>query len=154
MVWNRININRSVFDRKEFQLTVGPSGPSVFRKEGLMRYYYEKSELYSTIYGYTYRYNRPVYNECTLFKVNKKGLAIIQQRFDPTNKLTYWASIDPWLADELHLHKNFSSFFNDRSGPPTDGIYPTVTIRQIMLGLKMKPIKRERWETCFDRRLI
>ena len=70
MVWNRININRSVFDRKEFQLTVGPSGPSVFRKEGLMRYHYEKPELYSTIYGYAYRCNHPVYNECTLFKVN------------------------------------------------------------------------------------
>lgn len=30
--------------------------------------------------------------------------------------------------------------------------YPTVTIRQIMWALKMKPIKRERWETVFDRR--
>lgn len=73
MAWNYININRSIFDRKKFQLTVGPSGPSVFfRKEG--------------------------------------------------------------IADELYLHKNFSSFFDERSGPPTDEIYPTVTIRQIMGG--------------------
>ena len=32
--------------------------------------------------------------------------------------------------------------------------YPTVTIRQIMWALKMKPIQRQRWETCFDRREI
>lgn len=31
---------------------------------------------------------------------------------------------------------------------------PTVTIRQIMWALKMKPIQRQRWETCFDRREI
>ena len=41
-----------------------------------------------------------------------------------------------------------------RSGMATDGLYPTVTIRQIMWALKMKPIKRERWETVFDRRNI
>jgi len=31
---------------------------------------------------------------------------------------------------------------------------PTVTVRQIMWALKMKPIKKEKWETCFDRRDI
>ena len=39
-------------------------------------------------------------------------------------------------------------------GECTDGLYPTVTIRQIMWALKMKPIQRQRWETCFDRREI
>ena len=91
---------------------MGPSGPSVFRKEGPTRYHYEKPELYSTIYGYIYRCDHHIYNECTLFKVNEKGLAIVQQRFDSINKLTYWVSIDPWLADELYLHKNFSNFFD------------------------------------------
>ena len=37
---------------------------------------------------------------------------------------------------------------------PLDDIYPTVTVRQLMWALKMKPIRRERWETCFDRRII
>ena len=45
-------------------------------------------------------------------------------------------------------------FFNERAGACTDGLYPTVTVRQIMWALKMKPIPRERWETCFDRRYI
>lgn len=44
--------------------------------------------------------------------------------------------------------------FDSRSGECTEGLYPTVTIRQIMWALKMKPIQRQRWETCFDRRKI
>ena len=47
---------------------------------------------------------------------------------------------------------NFKKYFDDRAGECTDGIYPTVTIRQMMWALKMKPIQRQRWETCFDRR--
>jgi hypothetical protein len=35
-----------------------------------------------------------------------------------------------------------------------DGLYPTVTVRQIMWSLKMKPIPKEKWETVFDRREI
>ena len=62
--------------------------------------------------------------------------------------------MDPWLTDELYLHTKFKTFFDERSGEPIDGLYPTVTIRQIMWALKLKPIPRERWETCFDRREI
>ena len=114
MAWNYISINRSIFDRKKFQITVGPSGPSVFRKEGPMRYHYEKPELYSTIYGYTYRCDHPVYNECTLFKVNEKGLAIVQQRFDSTNKLTYWTPIDPGLQTSyIYIKILATSLTND-----------------------------------------
>ena len=69
-------------------------------------------------------------------------------------KTTRWTEIDPWLTDILYLHPKFKEFFDDRSGECRDGLYPTVTIRQIMWALKMKPIPRERWETCFDRRAI
>lgn len=72
----------------------------------------------------------------------------------PSTKTTWWTEIDPWLTDNLYLHEKFLEFFNNRSGEPTNGLYPTVTIRQIMWALKMKPLKRERWETCFDRREI
>ena len=119
-----------------------------------MRYYYEKPDIYSSIYGSTYTCDHPVYDKCTLFKIGNKGLAVIQQRYNPDTKHTYWDEIDPWIIDELYLHKNFEKFFNERSGECQNGLYPTVTIRQIMWGLKMKPIARERWETCFDRRLI
>lgn len=119
-----------------------------------MRYHYEKPNRYSTLYGSTYICNHPVYNACTLYEIGDNGLAVIQQRYNKNTKTTYWTEIDPWLTDRLYLHPRFKEFFDSRSGKAMDGLYPTVTIRQIMWALKMKPIKRERWETCFDRRII
>lgn len=119
-----------------------------------MRYHYEKPNTYVSLYGDTYICDHPVYSKCTLFKMGKKGLAVIQQRFNPHTKSTRWGEIDPWLTDELYLHPNFIEFFESRSGEAVDGLYPTVSIRQIMWALKMKPIPRKRWETCFDRRDI
>ena len=119
-----------------------------------MRYHYEKPKIYSSMYGRTYTCNHPVYDRCTLYTIGNKGLAVIQQRFEQDGKITYWSEIDPWLTDVLYLHPKFKEFFDARSGEGMDGLYPTVTIRQIMWALKMKPIPKERWETCFDRRDI
>lgn len=60
-----------------------------------MRYHYEKPAMYLSMYGTTYLCNHSVYNRCTLFKIDNKGLAVIQQRFDTTNKSTFWTEIDP-----------------------------------------------------------
>ena len=106
------------------------------------------------LYGQIYSCDHPVYNRCTLFMVGDKGLAVIQQRFDPDTKRSWWSDIDPWLANDIYLHPKFKEFFDDRAGEGMDGLYPTVTVRQIMWGLKMKPIHRERWETVFDRRNV
>jgi hypothetical protein len=106
------------------------------------------------MYGNTYICNHPVYNKCTLFKIDNKGLAIIQQRYDPGSKKTWWGEIDPWLTDALYLHPKFKEFFDKRAGIVDNGLYPTVSVRQIMWSLKIKPIARQRWETCFDRRDI
>lgn len=133
---------------------VGPTGPSLFRKVTFMRYHYKKPEIYSVMYGKTYSCDHPIYDKCTLFTINSKGLSVIQQRYNQNDKSTYWTEIDPWLINELYLHEKFEAFFDKRAGECINGIYPTVTIRQIMWGLKMKPLPRERWETCFDRRLI
>lgn len=119
-----------------------------------MRYHYEKPERYSSIYGSTYECDHPVYEKCTLFKINDKGLGVIQQRYNHNTKSTYWGEIDPWLTDDLYLHTKFEEFFDRRAGECDNGLYPTVTIRQLMWGLKMKPLPKERWETCFDRKLI
>ena len=119
-----------------------------------MRYHYDKPTIYNSMYGESYKCDHPVYSKCTLFKINDKGLAVIQQRFDPDTKHTYWDEIDPWLTDDLYLHPNFKRFFDERSGECTDGLYPTVTVRQMMWGIKMKPIQREQWETYFDRKII
>lgn len=119
-----------------------------------MRYHYEKPDLYIPIYGETYECDHPVYNKCTLFKIKDNGLAVIQQRYNLNDKTTWWSELDPWLPNELYLNSNFKKFFDERSGFSNNGLYPTVTIRQIMWALKMKPLKRERWETVFDKKDI
>ena len=119
-----------------------------------MRYHYEKPPIYLSMYGTTYTCNHPVYDKCTLYQIEEKGLAVIQQRFDEDLKSTWWSEIDPWLTDVLYLHRKFKEFFDKRSGGCTDGVYPTVTMRQIMLALKLNPMVKQRWETCFDRKYI
>lgn len=120
----------------------------------VLRYHYEKPAIYLSKFGDVYECEHPVYNVCTLFKMDSRGLAVIQQRYDSASKTFWWGPIDPWLTDDLYLHIRFRDFFNERAGECTDGLYPTVTVRQIMWALKMKPLPRERWETCFDRRLV
>lgn len=119
-----------------------------------MKYFYEKPTIYLSMYGQAYECDHPVYSRCTLYLINGQGLAVIQQRYNPENKTTWWGEIDPWLTDDLYLHPGFKSVFDKRSGACSDGLYPTITIRQLMWALKMKPLPRERWETCFDRRDI
>lgn len=119
-----------------------------------MRYHFEKPEIYLSMYGDVYICEHPVYSRCTLFRIGSKGLAVIQQRFNPDAKTTWWDTVDPWLTDALYVHPKFKEYFDSRAGTCTDGLYPTVTIRQIMWALKMKPLLKERWETVFDRREI
>lgn len=119
-----------------------------------MRYHYEKPTIYLSMYGTTYECDYPVYHKCTLFQMGEKGLAVIQQRHEPETKRTWWGEIDPWLTDDLYLHPKFKMYFDQRANAAKDGLYPTLTIRQLMWALKMKPIPRERWETYFDRRDI
>lgn len=119
-----------------------------------MRYHHKKPKIYSTMYGRIYICNHPVYSRCTLYEIGNKGLAVIQQKFDKKTKSTSWGEIDAWLTDTLYLHPKFKEYFDERADICTDGLYPTVTVRQMMWALKMKPLKRERWETVFDRKDI
>lgn len=96
-----------------------------------MRYHYEKPATHSSLYGKRYVCNHPVYDSCALYLIEDRGLAVIQQRFDP------------WLTDTLYLHLGFKEYFDERSKPSNQGLCPTVTVRQIMWALKLKPIKRK-----------
>ena len=120
----------------------------------IMRYHYEKPTICISLYGEIYICDHPVYDRCTLFRINDKGLAVIQQRFNQRLKTTRWGEVDPWLSNDIYLHPGFKAFFDIRAGACINGLYPTVSVRQIMWALKMKPLPRERWETCFDRREI
>lgn len=119
-----------------------------------MRYHYEKPAIYLSMYGERYICDHIVYSCCTLFRIGDVGLAVIQQRFDPKTKATTWGEVDPWLTDDLYLNPGFKAYFDERAKPCTDGLYPTITVRQMMWALKMKPLPKEPWETVFDRRNI
>lgn len=119
-----------------------------------MRYHFKKPDYYLAAYGETYICDHPVYDRCTLYREDSIGLAVIQQRHDDSSKHTWWSEIDPWLIDALYLQPGFYEFFKERARTSKNGLFPTVTIRQIMWALKMKPLKRERWETVFDKRDI
>ena len=117
-----------------------------------MRYHYTPPIIYAVSSGKTYHCNHPAYSVCTLYREGIKGLAVIQQRYDPETKKTWWTAIDPWMVDTLYFHPNFQGYFRKKAGEKnSQNLFPTVTIRQIMWGLKMKPLKREPWETVFDK---
>lgn len=119
-----------------------------------MRYHTENLDSYITSLGRTYKCNHPLYNYCTLFKIGGKGIAVIQQRFIPSTKTTYWSQIDPWLSRLISDNDGFSLYFKKYAKEATDGLYPTVTIRQIMWALRIKPLPKQRWETVFDHKDI
>lgn len=120
-----------------------------------MRYHHKTSRNYSkSVCSETYICNHSVYSNCTLYKLDSLGLAVIQQRYNPETKTTYWTELDPGLADDIYLSPGFFYLFQERAGKPNNGLYPTMTVRQVMWALKMKPLPKQRWETVFDRRDI
>lgn len=114
-----------------------------------MKYYYEKPESWE-IAGQTYICDHPLYNRCTLFRKGKKGLAVIQEHFNEKTKARWWGTIEPWLASDIYNNPKFASYFQQYARE-ADGqnLYPTVTVRKIMWGLRMKPLKKEYWEEKF-----
>lgn len=117
-----------------------------------VRYHFQPPSLYSRYYGQLYFCNHPLYDRCTLYLINERGLAVIQQRM--SDKKTYWTEIDDYLTDVLYLNRNFYGYFDKHAQECQNGLYPTVTIRQIMHALKIKPMPKEPWETVFDRKII
>lgn len=85
-----------------------------------------------------------------------RGLATIQQHYILSVRFTWWGDVDPGIANRVHLHKDFhKKIFRKLAAPPdADGCYPTLTIRQVMWELRMKPIPKEWWETVFDRKPV
>ena len=117
-----------------------------------MRYHYKPPKIYLALYGQIYDCNHPVYSRCTLYLIDDRGLSVIQQRYRPEDKSTYWTEIDPYLVDAIFMSDGFMDYFDRKAGPiKPDGCYPTVTVRQIMWAIRAKPLRREPWETVFDK---
>lgn len=115
-----------------------------------MRYHYvRKAESYDKSCS-IYICDHAVYNRCTLYTKGDVGLALIQQRYSKATKHTRWTELDPGLGDELYSNEHFEELFSKYAGPVSNGLYPTLTIRQAMWFMRMKPLKRQKWETTFD----
>ena len=112
-----------------------------------MRYFTEKPKDPIRNRKYNYECNHPLYSTCTLFKIEDKGLAVVQQRFNAKLKVFWYGPIDTWLADKIFWDDGFELYFFKHAENCKDGLYPTVTVRQLMWALKMKPLKKEWWES-------
>lgn len=104
-------------------------------------------------YGVVYICDHPIYSRCTLYEVGNRGLAVIQQR--TSNKRTWWCEIDKDLVDAIYLNEHFYEVFNIYAKERDEhGLYPTLTVRQLMWSLRMKPLPKQQWETYFDKKPI
>lgn len=120
-----------------------------------MRYHHETpNACLRPVHGKTYRCEHPVYSRGTLYFQDGIGLVVIQQRYDRASKHTWWNGIDYWLIEAIYENKGWDSFFKNNAAVPIDGIFPTFTVRQVMWALRMKPLKKEPWETVFDHKPI
>lgn len=121
-----------------------------------MRYHTEKNDGPQPLnLAVTYSCYHPIYTRCTLLRFSNdgRGLAIIQQRFDEKTKRTWWDKIDDWIAPKIYLSKRFGNYYELNAAKPVNKLYPTVTVRQAMWALRIKPLPKEPWETVFDRKI-
>ncbi len=120
-----------------------------------MRYHTTDPKLKeSAEYGIIYSCDHPAYDQCTLFTEGEVGLAIIQQYHGfgfGNQKVTWWGPVQPDISDAIYTHVDFKNYFDSRADKPINGLYPTVSVRQVMWALRMKPLAREPWETVFDK---
>lgn len=112
-----------------------------------MRYFYNNP---TSISHSLYKCNAPMYSKCTLFCKDEEGLAVVQQRFNRYFKYLWWGPIDQDIAKDILRNERFETYFESEANfPDANGIFPTVTIRQLMWALRMKPLRKEFWEKDF-----
>ena len=111
-----------------------------------MKYYYEKPENWVGA-GELYSCNHPFYNQCTLFRKADYGFAVIKEFFSKTKKTRWWGPIEPWIAGDIYLSERFDSVFEKYAGKVDEqGLYPTLPLRKVMWGLRMKSLRKGFWE--------
>ena len=112
-----------------------------------MRYYTERPENSPNTTKYLYKCNHPLYSACTLLKKGDKGIAIVQLRFNSRLKHFWYGPIETYLAEAIFSREGFFDLMSEKGAEPKDGLYPTMNVRKIMWALKMKPLRKEPWES-------
>ena len=112
-----------------------------------MKYYYEKPKTWDKSPGEVVIVNHPLFNRCTVFQKYGIGIMVVQQRFNPITKVTWWGPIDEWLASSIYLNPGFENYLNEH-GTLVDenGLFYITTVRKLMWALRMKPLPKEYWE--------
>ena len=115
-----------------------------------MKYYYEKPKEWVGA-GIIYKCDHPMFSKCTLFHEHDRGLIVIQKHYNKNAKVYWWGPLDPWLSGDIYLHPEFKKIFNEYASTiDSNGLYTIIRIRKIMWMLRMKPLKKEFWETWED----
>ena len=111
-----------------------------------MKYYYEPTKQ-TQKHGRIYRCDHPFYSCCTLYLKDGLGLAVVMKYFDDQRKTFYYDKLPACLANDIYKAEAFPVYFKEHAKPERDGLYPTVTARSIMWALRMRPLKKEWWES-------
>ncbi len=98
------------------------------------------------MFGKPIHLEHPIYRGGTLYFEKGKGLIITQQHFDAKTKNCFWDYVDYWIANDIYTSSKFYDFF-DANATVTN--FPVFELRKVMWELRMKPLKKEAWETFF-----
>ena len=114
-----------------------------------MKYYYEKPNDWIGA-GETYLCDHALFNRCTLFRQGNRALIVVQEHYNNKTKARWWGTVDPWLAGDIYFSPGFNEFFEKHAAEQDEnGFYPIVPVRKIMWSLRMKPLRKEKWEEDF-----
>ena len=103
-------------------------------------------------YFQLYRIDHPLFDLCTLYLQDGKGLIVVQLIYDRANKTLHWGPVETHLANDIFLHPGFKDFFRKEADYAINYDqfmykgYPIWSVRKVMWALRMKPLKRESWE--------
>lgn len=112
-----------------------------------MKYYYEKPSEYSGA-GEVYICDHVLFNRCTLFRKGSRGLIVIQEHYNNKTKARWWGTVEPWLSEDIYMSEYFDDYFEENAGEKDEnGYFPIVKLRKIMWAMRLKPLKKEPWES-------
>ena len=111
-----------------------------------MKYYYERPEIATRLYGQVIHLEHPVYQAGTLYLERGVGIIVVQKKFNESCRDCFWTAVDADIANDIYLAPRFRDFF---SAHATATDYPIFQLRKLMWALRMKPLTKESWEEYF-----